>query len=52
VKAVRADRNRTLTLSHVETERYDKDLFTISEKVDAGNVADKIVNQNIFDVTD
>ncbi len=52
MKAVRADRNRTLTLSRAETERYGKDLFNISESVCAGDIADKIVNQDIFDVVD
>jgi len=41
-----------LTLSRAETERYSKDLSVISEQVCAGDIADTIVNQDIFEVVD
>jgi len=52
VKTVRADRNRTLTLSRAETGRYGKDLSAISGNVCAGDIVDTIVNQDILEVVD
>ena len=49
---VRAQRNRTVTLSHTEKEHYGKDLTYISEPMDEKAVVDRIVNQDICDVLD
>ena len=49
---VRAQRNRTITLSRLEKKRYDKDLTFISEPVDNCAVVDRIVNQDVFEVLD
>ena len=49
---VRAQRNRTVTLSRIEKERYRKNLTFISEPVDEKTVVDRIVNQDIYEVLD
>jgi len=49
---VRAGRNRTLTLSTAERERYRRDLIRISEPVDINTIENKIVNQDIFEILD
>ena len=47
---VRAHRNRTITLSRAETDRYGRDLIHISkpEKIDA--LVNRILNQDIFEI--
>jgi len=50
VNKVRAHRNRTITLSRAETDRYGKDLIHISKPVRMDALSNKIVNQDIFDV--
>jgi site-specific DNA-methyltransferase (adenine-specific) len=52
VNKVRANRNRTITLSRAETNRYGKDLIQISNPVHVDALSDKIVNQDIFEVLD
>jgi site-specific DNA-methyltransferase (adenine-specific) len=52
VNKVRAQRNRTVTLTRTETERFRKDLTFISKPVDATVLVDRIVNQDIFQVFD
>jgi len=52
VNKVRAQRNRTVTLSRIEKERYRKNLTFISEPVDEKTVVDRIVNQDIYEVLD
>jgi site-specific DNA-methyltransferase (adenine-specific) len=52
VNKVRAHRNRTITLSRLERDRYSKDLIHISKPVHVDALCDKIVNQDIFDVLD
>ena len=47
---VRAHRNRTITLSRAETDRYSKDLIHISKPVQMDTLSNIIVNQDIFDV--
>ncbi len=47
---VRAHRNRTITLSQAETDRYGKDLIHISQPARLDALRNKIVNQDIFDV--
>ena len=47
---VRANRNRTITLSRAETDRYGKDLIHISQPARLDALRNKIVNQDIFDV--
>lgn len=47
---VRAHRNRTITLSRAETDRYSKALIHISKPVEMDALSNKIVNQDIFDV--
>lgn len=49
---VRAHRNRTITLSRAETDRYSKDLIHISNPVEIDALSNKIVNQDIFGVLD
>jgi len=46
----RAHRNRTITLSRAETERYSKDLIHISKPVEIDALDNKIVNQDVFEV--
>jgi len=50
VNKVRAHRNRTITLSRAETDRYSKDLIHISKPVQMDTLSNIIVNQDIFDV--
>ena len=50
MKKVRAHRNRTITLSRVETKNYSKNLFYISGPVDKKAVVNKIINQDIFQI--
>jgi len=50
VNKVRAHRNRTITLSQAETDRYGKDLIHISQPARLDALRNKIVNQDIFDV--
>ena len=49
---VRAHRNRTITLSRAEKDRYSKDLIHISNPVEIDALSNKIVNQDIFGVLD
>ena len=50
VNKVRAQRNRTITLSRTETECYSKDLIHISKPTSANTLENKIVNQDTFEV--
>ena len=45
----RAHRNRTITLSQTETERYSKDLIRISKPAAVNTIENKIVNQDTFE---
>ena len=47
---VRANRNRTITLSRAETDRYSKDLIHISKPVEIDALSNRIVNQDVFEV--
>lgn len=47
---LRAKRNRTITLSEAEEERYGKDLIHFSEPATKNDLADKVVNQDVFEV--
>jgi site-specific DNA-methyltransferase (adenine-specific) len=49
VNKVRAQRNRTVTLSRTEKERYEKIPTVISGPVDKSDLVDKIANQDIFE---
>jgi site-specific DNA-methyltransferase (adenine-specific) len=49
VNKVRAQRNRTLTLSLTETEQYSKDLIHISKPAAVNTLENKIVNQDTFE---
>ncbi len=46
---VRANRNRTITLSPAETERYSKDLIRISKPAAINTIENKIANQDTFE---
>ncbi|MHC4701429.1 MAG: DNA-methyltransferase [Planctomycetota bacterium] len=46
---VRANRNRTLTLSREEADRYRKELIRISEPIRTSALGNAILNQDIFD---
>jgi site-specific DNA-methyltransferase (adenine-specific) len=52
VNKTRAQRNRTITLSQTEKERYSKDLIRISKPANIKTIRDKIVNQDIFEIVD
>jgi site-specific DNA-methyltransferase (adenine-specific) len=52
VNKVRANRNRTITLSRAEAGPYGKDLIHISKPAHVTALCNKIVNQDIFDVFD
>ena len=52
VNKVRAQRNRTITLSRTEKKRYSKELINISKPSSANTLENKIVNQDIFEVLD
>ena len=47
---VRAQRNRTVTLSRTEKEHYEKIPTVISGPVDKIDLVDRIVNQDIFEI--
>jgi len=49
VNKVRAQRNRTVTLSRTEKERYEKILTVVSGPVDKSDLVDKIVNGDILE---
>ena len=48
----RAPRNRTITLSDDEREKYGKSLIKVSDAVSLDQVLNRIVNQDIFQVLD
>jgi site-specific DNA-methyltransferase (adenine-specific) len=52
VNKVRANRNRTITLSRAETDGYGKELIQISKPVHVDALSNKIVNQDIFGILD
>jgi site-specific DNA-methyltransferase (adenine-specific) len=52
VNKIRAQRNRTITLSQTEKEHYSKDLIRISKPVNIKKIRDKTVNQDIFEIVD
>ena len=49
---IRAPRNRTITLGAAERRHYSKDLIHISKPVDISAIANKIVNQDTFEILD
>lgn len=49
---VRANRNRTITISETERQRYSMDLTQISEPVEINTIENRIVNQDIYQVLD
>lgn len=49
---VRANRNRTITISETEKQRYTMDLTQISEPVEINTIENRIVNQDIYQVLD
>jgi site-specific DNA-methyltransferase (adenine-specific) len=52
VNKVRAQRNRTITLSPAETKRYNKEVINITKSASVNTLENKIVNQDIFEVLD
>jgi len=52
VNKIRAQRNRTITLSQTEKEQYSKDLIRISKPANIKTIRDKIINQDIFEIVD
>ncbi len=50
MKKVRAQRNRTITLSRSETKRYSKEVIQISQPASVNTLENKIVNQDTFEV--
>jgi len=48
----RANRNRTITLSQAEAERYHKELIRISKPANINTIENKIVNQDAFEAID
>lgn len=51
-KRVRADRNRTVTLTAAEITDCRRGLRTLTESVEAGEILDSTICANIFDVLD
>jgi site-specific DNA-methyltransferase (adenine-specific) len=49
VKKVRAQRNRTITLSRAEKEHYGNDLIRITKPASVNKIENKIVNQDTFE---
>lgn len=49
---VRAERNRTVTLSEAEKKHYVKDLVRISRPAGINTIENKIVNQDVFEILD
>ncbi len=49
---VRAQRNRTITLSRTETKLYSKEVIQISQPSSVNILENKIVNQDTFEVLD
>jgi site-specific DNA-methyltransferase (adenine-specific) len=47
---VRANRNRTITISETERQRYSMDLTQISEPAEIDTIENRIVNQDIYQV--
>lgn len=45
----RAPKNRTLTLTQEEIGDYERELITLTQKVDVSGITDKTINQNILD---
>jgi site-specific DNA-methyltransferase (adenine-specific) len=52
VNKVRAQRNRTITLSRAETKRYSKELIRIDNPASIEILENKIINQDIFELFD
>jgi len=52
VDKVRAHRNRTITLTETERNRYSKNLIRISKSAGIDSIESRIVNQDIFEVLD
>jgi len=52
VNKIRAQRNRTITISQTEKEHYSKDLIRISKPANIKTIRDKTVNQDIFEIVD
>ena len=50
VNKVRAQRNRTITLSQAEMQLYRKDLIRISEPAAVNTIENKIINQDTFKI--
>jgi site-specific DNA-methyltransferase (adenine-specific) len=48
----KAPRNRTITISEKEIEKYTKNLIRISHKISADEIENKIINQDLFEVLD
>jgi len=49
VKKVRAQQNRTITLSREEKEQYDMDLIRIAKPASVNTIENKIINQDTFE---
>lgn len=47
---VRAQRNRTISLSRAEVEQYSRDLLRISKPASVNTLENKIINQDTFEV--
>ena len=48
----RAPRNRTIALDAAETKLYSRRSITLSQDVEFDDIANQVVNQNVFDVLD
>jgi len=49
---ISAPRNRTITISQSEIRKFSKRLLKLNKKVSVEDVADKIVNQDLFEAID
>lgn len=52
IMKTKAPRNRTITLSEEEIEQYKKNFIQISGKISAGDIENKLVNQDLYEVFD
>lgn len=49
---IRANKNRTLTLSKDEKQKFSKNLIVLNSKATVNQILNKTINQNLFEVLD
>jgi len=48
----KAPRNKTISVSNEEIEEYKKNLIQISNNISVGEIENKLINQDLFEVLD